>query len=171
MMRKNTLYRLPEFLEELHNESLQLHSFRCFAKKQEDQLILLDSILRGFPIGSILVCQNIIIDGKQRALTLLNAFKSDMVPAYLKSDMATAYFDLDTIKVTFDKPVSSNILPLNGMFDHSTFERNVENLESKKYKNIAYDLLSKFYNHCITMIVVETEDVELLFQRANGFSA
>lgn len=170
---------------------------REFVWKQEQIIELLDSIVKDFPIGSILLWEtienlpakrdiggytlpeptedypiNYVLDGQQRVTSIFSVFHEISNPN--NTDLFNIYYDIDN-KVflsSVDIAERSKLLPLKLIFDNLKFINFMrsEGLNEDEMSEVA-TLQSLFQNYEIPTVTIKKKDkseVGVIFERVNN---
>jgi|26BtaG_2_1085354.scaffolds.fasta_scaffold04681_2 hypothetical protein len=170
---------------------------REFVWKQEQIIELLDSIVKDFPIGSILLWEtienlpakrdiggytlpeptedypiNYVLDGQQRVTSIFSVFHDICSP--INTDLFNIYYDIDN-KVflsSMDIAKKTKLLPLKLIFDNLKFIEFMrsEGLDKDEISEVA-TLQSLFQNYEIPTVTIKKKDkseVGVIFERVNN---
>ncbi len=196
---KPEIYRLEELAIFVKNGEIKLPKFqRPFVWKPLDMLKLLDSIYKGYPIGSLLLWNssqrlkserniagldisdetihyptNYLLDGQQRLTTLCGALFWDGVDT---TSVWNIHFDLDSESFLHAKNgASSSTFPLNKLIDTGEFIRQCMKFASldanKIYTERAEKLLRTIKDYKVAVVKIgdmSIEEVAPIFERINS---
>lgn len=183
------IVRLETLALDIKQGAIRLPKFqRPFVWQKPDMLKLLDSIYRGYPIGSILVWNssqmlnsekeiagitvnvedrtvspaNFLLDGQQRLTTICGALYWD---GSEERAMWNIGFDLDKEAFIHIKDQNAaNIFPLNKLIETSDFIRQCMRYEShpdgKKYYELSEKLLRTFKDYKIAVVKLGDMTIE-----------
>ena len=159
---------------------------RNFVWKKEQVIDLLDSIIQGYPIGSILFWEtketlpakrNIgsfllpeseedypikyVLDGQQRITSIFSVFCFDLKKESdenVNSDTFDIHFDISTEKfISNTKDFSGKSFPLKLLFDNFNFNKYIVNF-SKEEVEIAVKVQSIFQNYDLPIVTIKKRD-------------
>lgn len=165
---KPEISRLEEVAEQVRNGEIKLPRFqRPFVWKRRDMLKLLDSIYRGYPIGSLLIWNSsqklisersiegmplnesnsehyptsYLLDGQQRLTTLCGALYWEGTD---ERSMWNIHFDLDREEFVYPKnDTQSSLFPLNKLIKTSDFIQQCLKFDSSEHKESYYSIAEK----------------------------
>jgi Uncharacterized conserved protein len=187
--------RIKNLMVRVENGDIKIPKFqRNFVWKQKSITNLLDSIYKGYPIGSLLFwCTktkikgerniggyelqntkdsyptNYVLDGQQRLTTIYSVFvnKKDhpgMNPVF---DIG---FDLNTKQFVPTNAASCESIPLHALFDNKEFLNVIKDFSSED-SDLASDLQETFMNYEVPIVTVNNGDIEevsIIFERINS---
>lgn len=196
---KPVVYRLEELARLVKSGDIKLPRFqRPFVWRRPDMLKLLDSIYKGYPIGSLLIWDSsqrlkserdiaglkvddeatiyptsYLLDGQQRLTTLCGALYWDGKEA---NSIWGIYFDLDTEEFIYPKSLDSvTIFPLNKLLNTSDFIRQCMKLEHLSKSSLlterAERLLRTIKDYQLAVVKIgdmSIEEVAPIFERINS---
>ena len=196
---KPVVYRLEELARLVKSGDIKLPRFqRPFVWKRTDMLKLLDSIYKGYPIGSLLIWDSshrlkserdiaglkvdddatiyptsYLLDGQQRLTTLCGAlYWNGKEP----NSIWGIHFDLEEEEFIYPKDTNSvTIFPLNRLLNTSDFIRQCMKLEhlpnSETLTNRAESLLRAVKDYQLAVVKIgdmSIEEVAPIFERINS---
>ena len=186
---KPEIMRLEELALLVQSGEIKLPRFqRPFVWKEGDMLKLLDSIYKGYPIGSILIWNssqkltsersisglevntegssffptNYLLDGQQRLTTLCGAlFWNGSDP----NSIWNIHFDLDTQEfIRPREPALTNLFPLNRLIETKNFIRQCmkfdHHLKRDEYYKLAERLLKSIKDYKIAVVKIGDMTIE-----------
>lgn len=187
--------RIKKLMERVENGDIKIPKFqRGYVWKQKSILELLDSLYRGYPIGSLLFWRtkvkikgerniggyelkntlesyptNYVLDGQQRLTTIYSVFANkENHPGMDK--VFDIYFDFTTKSFVPEKSASPESIPLHALFDNRVFQSIVRNLDPDT-ADAAADLQEIFMNYeipIVTIFEMDIEEVSTIFERINS---
>ncbi len=191
--------RISRLVTRIEQGDVKLPKFqRKFVWTRQQVLDLLDSIYKGFPVGSFLLWKtseklknernigaftlpdtpdqyptNYILDGQQRVTSIYGVLRA---PTALANSDFNVYFDLAEKKFIYPlDPPTSHQLPMNILFDTPRFRQFQQFLPTLPEGNILVEesdrLSETFREYAIPIITVTEADaaqVSLIFERINS---
>jgi hypothetical protein len=196
---KPVVYRLEELARLVKSGDIKLPRFqRPFVWKRPDMLKLLDSIYKGYPIGSLLIWDSsqrlkserdiaglkvnedatiyptsYLLDGQQRLTTLCGALYWDGSGV---NSIWGIHFDLESEEFIYPKDINSvTIFPLNKLLNTSDFIRQCMKLEHLTTATLlterAERLLRAIKDYQLAVVKIgdmSIEEVAPIFERINS---
>lgn len=196
---KPEILRIEELVGQVKTGDIKLPKFqRPFVWKKKDILSLLDSIYKGYPIGSILLWlteeklasekniadlsinerdgaypTNYILDGQQRLSTLCGALYWDGGDAKSQWNIA---FDLERERFIYpENEERIEYLPLNKLLNTLDFLSQIQKLSAsarkERYAENATKLLASIRDYrvaCVTLKDMNLNEVAPIFERINS---
>jgi hypothetical protein len=186
-----------ELISNVDRGDIKIPKFqRKYVWKQKDIIALLDSLYRGYPIGSLLFWRttsklkgerniggynlkdtaesyptNYVLDGQQRLTTIYSVF-TDRNGHTGMSEIFDISFELHSEKFVPTKQASPESIPLHSLFDNLVFQLIMRNSEFNfDLIHKASDLQRTFMSYQIPVVTIfdmEIDEVSTIFERINS---
>lgn len=187
--------RIRKLMERIENGDIKIPKFqRNFIWKQKSIINLLDSIYKGYPIGSLLFWRtaikiegerniggyelsdtketyptNYVLDGQQRLTTIYSVFANRKNHPGM-NEIFDINFELESKQFVPTKKASCESIPLHALFDNKEF-RNTTKDFNDEMSDIASELQEVFMNYEVPLVTVfngDIEEVSVIFERINS---
>lgn len=187
--------RIKKLMERVEDGDVKIPKFqRNFVWKQKRIINLLDSIYKGYPIGSLLFwCTktklkgerniggyelintkdsyptNYILDGQQRLTTIYSVFANRQNHPGMLSVFDIS-FDLNIKKFLPTNTASAEAIPLHALFENKEFHNLTKDFDNEA-SDLASELQETFMNYEVPIVTVnnsEIEEVAIIFERINS---
>lgn len=185
---------INKLIERIRNGDIKIPAFqREFVWDQNQILHLLDSINRGYPIGSVLLWLtderltatrdiggfrlpdtlekypvNYVLDGQQR---ITSVFASLTLENHQPDSIFDIYYDIANNSFLPSRDDCEQPFPVNVLFDTIAFLREIQKLENPKEQELVAELQTRFKEYDIPVITItgqEHEQVCIIFERINN---
>lgn len=195
---KPEILRIEQLVGQVKTGDIKLPKFqRPFVWRRKEMLSLLDSVYKGYPIGSILLWftkeklaseksiadliineradeypTNYVLDGQQRLSTLCGALYWDGKDSKSQWNIS---FDLEKEKFIYaDSETKAEYFPLNKLLDTVDYLDQVNSFPTAKkqaYANIARKLMNSIKDYTIAAVTIKgmgLNEVAPIFERINS---
>ena len=187
--------RIKRLMERVENGDIKIPKFqRQFVWKQKDVIDLLDSLFKGFPIGSLLFWRtmtkingekniggynltntpesyptNYVLDGQQRLTTIFSIFNNKVdLPGI--EEVFEISFNFTSNSFVPTKQAGADSIPLNILFNNVLFRSYTREFDTE-LANRAAELQEIFMNYEVPVITIfnpDIHDVSTIFERINS---
>lgn len=187
--------RIKKLMERVEDGDIKIPKFqRNFVWKRKSIINLLDSLYKGYPIGSLLFWRtatqikgerniggyelpntkdtyptNYVLDGQQRITTIYSVFTNRKNHPGM-NEIFDINFDLESKQFVPTKNASAESIPLHALFDNKEF-RNITKEFNDEMADIASELQEIFMNYEVPLVTVfngDIEEVSIIFERINS---
>lgn len=187
--------RIKALIDKLQQGEVKIPKFqRNYVWKQKDVIELMDSLYKGYPIGSLLFWRtsnklndekniggyqlpetqdiyptNYVLDGQQRLTTIYSVFISRDTHTNINKIFDIS-FDLNTEEFVESKNASAESIPLNILFDNKSFRHATREFDEDMADKAA-EIQEIFMNYEIPIVTIfgmEIEQVATIFERINS---
>lgn len=187
--------RIKKLMERVESGDIKIPKFqRNFVWRQKSIINLLDSLYKGYPIGSLLFWRtatkikgerniggyelpntkdsyptNYVLDGQQRITTIYSVFSNRKNHPGM-NEIFDINFDLDSKKFVPTKSAGCESIPLHALFDNKEF-RTITKDFNDEMADTASELQEIFMNYEVPIVTVfngDIEEVSIIFERINS---
>lgn len=187
--------RIKSLIDKLQQGEVKIPKFqRNYVWKQKDIIELMDSLYKGYPIGSLLFWRtnnklndekniggyqlpetqdiyptNYVLDGQQRLTTIYSVFISRDTHTNINK-IFDICFDLNTEEFVESKKASAESIPLHILFDNKSFRHATREFDEGMADKAA-EIQEIFMNYEIPIVTIfgmEIEQVATIFERINS---